>query len=1029
MKGNIIIFITCTIILFNFNFLEKTEPDCKSGRSINKIEYESKKNSRMRKYGSDTKAACQNYGGKNIKLPVVKKNKTPPRPIIPKKVKKHFFFDHQSTKSSQDFFRNDLDPTRLQVNKLENLNSKGEHADKINKCKNINNPLTNFQTEEMGDSEGEAQGEEGLLSPTGEINDELLDEPDHEMVETDDGTTQSAKRRCAPTEGGPDPVIQELVEGVENSSISKVGDTVQDGGEGAMVVTEPEPEKKVPSKPAWVTRLLGTKTKRVTPVEDSLSVTPHSENNGFDPYFEFDPKFFKKNEKKPNPANNMARQTPYKLGLVGNPNLVEGVTNTLVDRRTLVHRMVRGTVDADKKGKFPFEQVDYESTFDGDMCLSCGPDVDGKFHQTGSENRVVVLGDAHFPPTFGAMQACIGVIRVNSATPEQLADALTKVLKSRTQNTVSKKRSSDRSVINPKIHVLWAVNSHIERVGVNRALFDINKAQTKVTSMSPQYEFSSAILVVPCGHEPDAVDEGVHDPFFDKTQIAKQNHALLHLSQALEAHGMTKGTHNPVMVKSFNVIKDQWPSGETRDHDGLEIYVEASHSVIGNREDLFLPSNIKLKAVATGALSAHGLHLALDPRVEFMFLSTVVEELKTNPKFRSIFVLPDDNHILAGVSQGVPIGKTNNEHTGGKIALENLIKYAGQHHADLVRKGLATTIFNPPGSGSTRFFATGELCIIGNSEAKSFAAKFEAAKKKTLAENNYAAEKKFLTGGTQMTCQAYLEKSFTSVSKPDRGVTVIWILSNMMLVDRSGRYQILTETHGSLISKKQEYPRKNTGNSNVWSNGKVWGKKYIPPSKFQIKSPIHTLNSRVRTDKEVDDLLTDVLSRVSKLLEQGGYVILVGPMPRHPEACCSNSTHMMHGFSAADYTRRCYLVSTFLVMALQQKNISVLHPGEIFGWGESPDIIHSLRDDGVHLNGEAADRARNIIERRVAAFTRDRAEAARVESVEDRASKEAKDGEGDLQAGEYCEPFLATMQALGQNSAFVKPGPKVAGDL
>ena len=91
MKGNIIIFITCTIILFNINFLEKTEPDCKSGRSINRIEYESKKNSRMRKYGSDTKAACQNHGGKNIKLPVVKKNKTPPRPIIPKKVKKHFF--------------------------------------------------------------------------------------------------------------------------------------------------------------------------------------------------------------------------------------------------------------------------------------------------------------------------------------------------------------------------------------------------------------------------------------------------------------------------------------------------------------------------------------------------------------------------------------------------------------------------------------------------------------------------------------------------------------------------------------------------------------------------------------------------------------------------------------------------------------------------------------------------------------------------------------------------------------------------
>ena len=32
----------------------------------------------------------------------------------------------------------------------------------------------------------------------------------------------------------------------------------------------------------------------------------------------------------------------------------------------------------------------------------------------------------------------------------------------------------------------------------------------------------------------------------------------------------------------------------------------------------------------------------------------------------------------------------------------------------------------------------------------------------------------------------------------------------------------------------------------------------------------------------------DVLSRDSKLLEQRDWIILVGPMPRHPEKCCEN---------------------------------------------------------------------------------------------------------------------------------------------
>ena len=55
-------------------------------------------------------------------------------------------------------------------------------------------------------------------------------------------------------------------------------------------------------------------------------------------------------------------------------------------------------------------------------------------------------------------------------------------------------------------------------------------------------------------------------------------------------------------------------------------------------------------------------------------------------------------------------------------------------------------------------------------------------------------------------------------------------------------------------------------------------------------------------------------------------------------------------FSPDEFTRMCYLVSTYMVGVLKQENVSVLHPGEIFEWGEKPDIMRFVGHDCVHLN-------------------------------------------------------------------------------
>ena len=111
--------------------------------------------------------------------------------------------------------------------------------------------------------------------------------------------------------------------------------------------------------------------------------------------------------------------------------------------------------------------------------------------------RVVVLGDAHVPPLIGSEQSCLSVIRVIGGSPQQLADSLLKVLGRQTKKT-GRKRNLDGSEIKSKIHILWSVNSHIQRVGINCAIVDIGNAMSVVQN-GLHKDFPSSIIVTPWG--------------------------------------------------------------------------------------------------------------------------------------------------------------------------------------------------------------------------------------------------------------------------------------------------------------------------------------------------------------------------------------------------------------------------------------------------------------------------------------------------------------------------------------------------
>ena len=213
---------------------------------------------------------------------------------------------------------------------------------------------------------------------------------------------------------------------------------------------------------------------------NSCRASPMTNLKGLDPYCEFDPRFFKKSETIDNPLNLNACKDQQFLGLVGSKDVSgKDWIDGKVDRRSLTAEFFRGKVNAFTQGKSPCTIVDFESTFDGNVCLACEPDLNGVYHGVALENRVVVLGDAHVPPLIGSNQGCLSVIRVIGGSLQQLADSLLSVLGRQTKKTGSK-RFFDGSGVKPNMHILWSVNSHIQRVGINCALMDIGNSMRAV---------------------------------------------------------------------------------------------------------------------------------------------------------------------------------------------------------------------------------------------------------------------------------------------------------------------------------------------------------------------------------------------------------------------------------------------------------------------------------------------------------------------------------------------------------------------
>ena len=108
---------------------------------------------------------------------------------------------------------------------------------------------------------------------------------------------------------------------------------------------------------------------------------------------------------------------------------------------------------------------------------------------------------------------------------------------------------------------------------------------------------------------------------------------------------------------------------------------------------------------------------------------------------------------------------------------------------------------------------------------------------------------KNVTGANAEQSQSLLERAFKDL-QDDKGdhTEVIWILSNLMMIDRNGLLNIHTEFH-------KEYRNWMADNTKTRYGHKYDARRLKAGRVLRSKDPIHALKSRMRTEEEVQDLL------------------------------------------------------------------------------------------------------------------------------------------------------------------------------
>jgi len=320
---------------------------------------------------------------------------------------------------------------------------------------------------------------------------------------------------------------------------------------------------------------------------------------------------------------------------------------------------------------------------------------------------------------------------------------------------------------------------------------------------------------------------------------------------------------------------------------------------------------------------------ALSPHGEIVLVTNLVNEINDYLGNEADFIPPGVNDLGQGVAEAIP--RTGCEQEW--LRLQELHDFGiDEEHT------------------SSKYKDAGIIVACGGSESDSFRVKLNAHVNGISAQKHWVCQSIRIHNRDQLPADEKILKFISDdfyvagLSENLKPIIVLRYLDAELLGVRESEARL-----PAVIGKHQKNNPFYPGNVGNPTSGKRKFDDFAAAAGNPAdKGRTCLVRPALRSPEELVSLIKRLIELVTTLKDMGTKIILICPMPRHFTPCCGNEEHFGRRFPHEDYLKTVYELSTFIKVLPDLKNVVILHPGEVVGWGR-PSEKRVVLGDGVHL--------------------------------------------------------------------------------
>ena len=534
----------------------------------------------------------------------------------------------------------------------------------------------------------------------------------------------------------------------------------------------------------------------------------------------------------------------------------------------------------------------------GGMCNGCGQEDEGKHSLGGGNRQILIVADTYFPPMVGANGKCIPVLRIQLSSPKTAQCAIIKYFDDESRRVAP---ALVRKTKPPMVLIILALTGHLRRVGVHAYLEDVRSLAGAIQfslEKKKGLDVRTGLMVLPFMEKHDSAHDvlATNSAHLANVMCIAKEQSKIKLPLFVDSY--------LAMLKDIEARKDQVSGQAIRVHPMCPLMRNTS---------AILTSNFAKITRSLGFIGIPAVGAALTPHAEIVLATNLVNEISVYLENEADFVPPEVNDLGQGVAEAIP--RTDCEQEW--LRLRELQDFGiDEEHT------------------RSKYKDAGIIVACGGSETDKLKTMLTAHVSGIRAQRHWVCQSIRINNRDQLPADEkilkFVSDDFHVAGLPDdqKPIIILRFLDAELLGVRESGARL-----PAVISKSKK---------------RKFDDFATPAGNRARKARTCLERPALRSPEELVLLIKRLIELVTTLKDMGSKVILICPMPRHFTPCCGNEEHFGRRFPHEDYLKTVYELSTFINVLPDMKNVDILHPGEVIGWGR-PSEKRVVIEDGVHL--------------------------------------------------------------------------------